>query len=231
MHGLTQDQTRKLVRDGFRIIEMVCGAKFEEVDRAHKGQARIEFHGNNSKMYAGKDDEGNDLFSLGRAWGSGKIYLNSDRDIPNLINRQVVQTLTQHEWLHTQGWKHTNTNGDVMHPNKGTDFFSPKEVAKLQKVYGRPTKRFHPIDRVIAGQKVKATKSLIDGMWLEWRRQTDRRTAIVEAGDWRPDHPLQPQIKRLHNNILKQYESLAQFSKEWHAIHKSWKQTWGVFQL
>ena len=228
MHGLSRAQTEALVRETFAELSMVAGWTWKQTH--DYATVRIEIRGNDSVMYTSTNSKGQKLYAFGKAWRSGRVALNADRKV-NFYSRRVMQWLLSHEVMHVFGWNHGPT-GCVMDPNRVATFWCPGEIRKLQNQQGRPEKPFHPIDRIQAGNAIRATRERLRVLKIEWSLLVAERTRIVERGDWlKHRDTMQPAILRLVDKMRSAWGTLQTQSREWHRINDRWAGVPSVVQV
>ena len=229
MYGINRQQTEQLITKAYYELSAIAGWEWEQTHERSKAKIRIEIHGNGPVMEAGSNANGK-LYAFGKAWRSGRIAINKDRKV-DFFKRRYLEQLIQHETLHVFDWDHS-ASGCVMHWGDYTDYFCPGEVRKAQAQFGKPERPVHPIDRILAGDKIRAKMLQIRDLRGDWSYLVTARSKSIEAGTWlEKQKTLQPRILALVEKMRKRWSEMAELNRNWHRINNAWKGVPGIVQL
>lgn len=221
----TVKQTQDAIATAINEFEDVSGIKFERVSKRGPARIRISFV---PGTHPGFDNAGGRCNDVG---GGREIWVNETRDfaLDRLPNRRFPIILIQHEIGHCLlGWRHTTDRNDVMHISSGADFFSPREVLRLQNMYGNPKAPFYPL--AIYGNQIRAYNKLInefDAAMTRWRKYRDLRDAETDMKK-REALDLEVRIelaivRQLVDQLNQDRAAVVQAVKKWNETASRWR--------
>jgi hypothetical protein len=162
---------------------MVSGANFVPWTGQGDYHLIIDFRGVLNRNAAGQFEQPN------------RIVLSSSRDF-NLKegNRyRIAHTLIQHETLHFLNYRanpsadsygHSKDISCAAHIGVTAPFLCPKEVLWLQSKFGKPSKRFFPIDKKLIWDELKPKRAKQAQLWETHRQLIELRKGLAREREY-----------------------------------------------
>lgn len=221
MWNISRAQTLSLIEEAFKELSSFGRPNFRFIDwrNAEQGRDTRIFLVTNAQMDYYYKGEG---IPLGLAWSDGTIYLNREREIRNLADVRTLQALTQHEYLHTLGWKHVSDRNYVMHPWLTAGFMHPAEVRRYQRNVGRPGSIFYPPDRGRVGREIRRLVRELDLLWAEHADFVAKRAASTDK-EYRKT--MTEGALEVVDDLIEVYQTLRPLNPRWWELNNRWKGT------
>jgi hypothetical protein len=237
MADISSAETHRRIDQAMGEMMDICDITFERVTDFKRARVRFFFRPQNQIPYG----------ALGLAYTRKKyILLNSTRKIGLNTERgdRYVQSVAQHEMLHMLRWKHSDTEGSIMHPYSIPKFFNRTDVWYLQKKFGKyrdrvnnetgakgrknrdgkPDRLFTPPTLIKASQEHKVYLDEHERLWDIRRELIAERDASTNEAE---RAYIQAEILRNHAAIVANKIPLAVANTKWHLINNYWVGAYG----
>lgn len=237
MAEISSKETHRRIDEAMEEIMDICDIKIVKVDNPKKAKVRFYFRPQNQIPYG----------ALGLAYTRKRyILLNSTRKIGLTTERgdRYVQSVAQHEFLHMMRWKHSDTEGSIMHPYSIPKWFNRTDVWYLQKKFGKYRDRVNnetgakgrknrdgKPDRLFIPATLKKASAVFNEYLDEHNRLWDIRRELLAERDASTNEveraEIQADVLFNHGEIVANKIPLAVASAKWHLINNYWVGAYG----
>lgn len=229
MNGISRELTVRLVTLGMTELSQVCALSVRRV--ASSARVRFEFAGHDDNRLRVDKVDGVWRYALAKAYSSGLILINQDRFIANLGERRTLPVLVGHEVGHLAGLNHSPDQSCAMHYTGSAPYWCPSEVVFWQDRHGQPAEVFYPVDRSIAGERLRYWLHRLELDQNNHRKWAKRRDKAAEDEDWQEMLRLNEIVGEALDKLIRTWDRVKVNVKSWEKANRRWANVPKVYRV